>query len=323
MGKFFKILFIIIIILSIILFAGIKLKIIDLDKLRGINNQTEKQENTIIDNTVIDNIELDNKSNTTEEQNNDKELETNEDTTSPQTDLGSDRGNSSVEQENTDMPKEEKDVIYSPKPLDKFIKDYQKNNKDINSISILVTKEEEYEVLKDLVEKTINISEENVHYRYNINGNEFFLTELADDRDGIAVIVNNGDYDDAMNNIVKAYKILNKLNQKEITNEELNAVKSDLRRYVKVISKINEYSDIPDSINKGEVFIDFTKTPILIKLDKEANVLVFSKLNDINKLNLENKNTVENNENEVTKIENSENDKKDNKEKPRRKKKNN
>lgn len=238
-----------------------------------------------------------------------------EDVTQPKTDIS----------RNNDGPKEEKDIIYSARPLKAFVNDYLVNDIGAESISVLITKEEEYQQVAQMIDTTINING-TVHYRYSINGNDYYLTQMTNDRDTMLVVTSEGSENKVAEDIVKAYELLLRLNEKKITKEQFQSVKTNLRRYVKVIPKLEQYAEIPTEVQKGETFIDFTNNPRVFKLDKEGNVLVYSKVNDLSKLNLGVSDEIDKDNNdskEEIKIDKTEENDSNNKEesKPKRRKK--
>lgn len=260
---------ILLLILTVVYFLNEKFGWVDVNKLLNKQEQPSEEVN-------ISELTPKFEENTTEDIQEETRVdeEEPEDVTQPKTDMS----------RNNNGPKEEKDIIYLARPLKAFVNDYLINDTGAESISVLITKEEEYQQVAQMIYVTINING-TVHYRYSINGNDYYLTQITDDRDTMLVVTSEGSEDKVAGDIVKAYELLVRLNEKKITKEQFQSVKNNLRRYVKVIPRLEQYAEVPEQIQKGETFIDFTNNPMVFKLDKEGNVLVYSKVTDLSKLN--------------------------------------
>lgn len=178
-------------------------------------------------------------------------------------------------------PLEEEDNIYMARGIEDFNNFIANVNPPIEKVSIYPTSDLEENNIAEIVQEISEEDTDFLRYRITVGEVRYFLSELTDSSIGVFMQPKNSQMDilnlrtsaiQELPNVIELYKHLQ--GEKEDVSDEI-ASKADIRRYNKVITKFSTNDKTPEKIAKGQVYLDFTKRGLLLKINNASEVELY------------------------------------------------
>lgn len=178
-------------------------------------------------------------------------------------------------------PLEEEDNIYMARSIEDFNNFISNVNPPIEKVSIYPTSDLEENSIAEIVQEISEEDTDFLRYRITVGEVRYFLSKLTDSSIGVFMQPKNSQMDilnlraaaiQELPNVIDLYEHLQ--GEKEDVNDEV-ASKADIRRYNKVITKFSANDKTPEKIAKGQVYIDFTKRGLMLKVNNAGEVELY------------------------------------------------
>lgn len=178
-------------------------------------------------------------------------------------------------------PLEEEDNIYMARGIEDFNNFIANVNPPIEKVSIYPTSDLEENNIAEIVQEISEEDTDFLRYRITVGEVRYFLSKLTDSSIGVFMQPKNSQMDilnlrtsaiQELPNVIELYKHLQ--GEKEEVSDEI-ASKADIRRYNKVITKFSTNDKTPEKIAKGQVYLDFTKRGLLLKINNASEVELY------------------------------------------------
>lgn len=178
-------------------------------------------------------------------------------------------------------PLEEEDNIYMARGIEDFNNFIANVNPPIEKVSIYPTSDLEENNIAEIVQEISEEDTDFLRYRITVGEVRYFLSKLTDSSIGVFMQPKNSQMDilnlrtsaiQELPNVIELYKHLQ--GEKEDVSDEI-ASKADIRRYNKVITKFSTNDKTPEKIAKGQVYLDFTKRGLLLKINNASEVELY------------------------------------------------
>lgn len=178
-------------------------------------------------------------------------------------------------------PLEEEDNIYMARSIEDFNNFIANVNPPIEKVSIYPTSDLEENNIAEIVQEISEEDTDFLRYRITVGEVRYFLAKLTDSSIGVLMQPKNSQMDilnlraaaiQELPNVIDLYEHLQ--GEKEDVNDEV-ASKTDIRRYNKAITKFSADGKTPEKIAKGQVYIDFTKRGLLLKVNNAGEVELY------------------------------------------------
>lgn len=178
-------------------------------------------------------------------------------------------------------PLEEEDNIYMARGIEDFNNFIANVNPPIEKVSIYPTSDLEENNIAEIVQEISEEDTDFLRYRITVGEVRYFLSKLTDSSIGVFIQPKKSQMDilnlrasaiQELSNVIDLYEHLQ--GEKEDVNDEV-ASKADIRRYNKVITKFSANDKTPEKIAKGQVYIDFTKRGLLLKVNNAGEVELY------------------------------------------------
>lgn len=178
-------------------------------------------------------------------------------------------------------PLEEEDNIYMARGIEDFNNFIANVNPPIEKVSIYPTSDLEENNIAEIVQEISEEDTDFLRYRITVGEVRYFLSGLTDSSIGVFMQPKNSQMDilnlrtsaiQELPNVIELYKHLQ--GEKEDVSDEI-ASKADIRRYNKVITKFSTNDKTPEKIAKGQVYLDFTKRGLLLKINNASEVELY------------------------------------------------